>query len=55
MRTKSSKLLHNFITNYCSLIDKTDYATEEWIERVVILGAPSGIKGAKLTSQSMYL
>lgn len=38
----------------CSLIDKTDYATQEWIERVVILGAPSGIKGAKLTSQSMY-
>lgn len=36
----------------CSLIDKTDYATEEWIERVVILGAPTGIKGAKLTSKS---
>lgn len=36
----------------CSLIDKTDYATEEWIERVIILGPPAGLKTAKLTSKS---
>ncbi|XP_050315758.1 neutral alpha-glucosidase AB [Anthonomus grandis grandis] len=36
-----------------SLIDKTDYPTKEWIERVVVLGAPKGIKGARLTSKSL--
>lgn len=35
------------------LLDKTDYPTKEWIEKVVILGPPSGIKGAKLTSKSL--
>lgn len=34
-------------------IDKTDYPTKEWVERVIILGAPSGIKNAKLTSKSL--
>lgn len=34
-------------------IDKTDYPTKEWIERVVILGPPSGIKSAKLISKSL--
>lgn len=36
-----------------SPIDKTDYPTKEWIERVVILGPPSGVKSAKLTSKSL--
>ncbi|XP_060520046.1 neutral alpha-glucosidase AB [Cylas formicarius] len=36
-----------------SFIDKTDYPTEEWIERVVVLGPPAGIKGAKLNSKSL--
>ncbi|CAG9861083.1 unnamed protein product [Phyllotreta striolata] len=34
------------------LVDKTDYPTTEWIERLVILGPPKGIKGAKLTSKT---
>lgn len=33
-------------------IDNTDYKTEEWLERVVILGPPSGIKSATLKSKS---
>ncbi|XP_072378517.1 neutral alpha-glucosidase AB-like [Diabrotica undecimpunctata] len=35
------------------LVDKTDYPTKEWVERLVILGPPKGIKGAKLTSKSL--
>lgn len=33
-------------------IDDTDYHTEEWLERIVILGPPSGIKSATLKSKS---
>lgn len=33
-------------------IDDTDYKTEEWLERVVIVGPPSGIKSATLKSTS---
>ncbi|XP_044751418.1 neutral alpha-glucosidase AB [Coccinella septempunctata] len=36
-----------------SLIDKTDYETLEWIERVIVLGAPSGVQKAVLTSKSL--
>lgn len=36
------------------MLDKTDYPTKEWIEKVVILGPPSGIKGAKVSSKSKY-
>lgn len=36
-----------------NLIDKTDYPTKEWVERIVILGPPSDIKSAKLTSKSL--
>ncbi|XP_074037232.1 neutral alpha-glucosidase AB [Leptinotarsa decemlineata] len=36
-----------------SPIDKTDYPTKEWVERVVILGAPKGTVGANLSSRSM--
>lgn len=32
-------------------MDKTDYVTEAWLERVVILGPPTGIKSALLTSK----
>lgn len=34
-------------------IDNTNYQTEEWLERVVILGPPSGIKSATLKSKSI--
>lgn len=34
-------------------IDDTNYQTEEWLERVVILGPPSGIKSATLKSKSI--
>lgn len=33
-------------------IDDTNYRTEEWLERVVILGPPNGIKSATLKSKS---
>ncbi|KAF7271187.1 hypothetical protein GWI33_015912 [Rhynchophorus ferrugineus] len=48
-------LLFNYSNNKLtsSLLDKTDYPTEEWIEKVVILGPPAGIKGAKLISKSL--
>lgn len=36
-----------------SLIDKATYPTEEWIEKIVILGPPAGITGAKLTSKTL--
>lgn len=36
----------------CRKIDSTDYQTEEWLERVVIVGPPSGIKSATLKSKS---
>lgn len=36
-----------------NLIDKTDYPTKEWIEKVIILGPPSGVKGAQLTSGTL--
>lgn len=35
------------------LVDKTDYPTKEWIERLVILGPPKGVKSAKLVSKSL--
>uniref|UniRef100_A0A6P7G3N1 Glucosidase II subunit alpha n=1 Tax=Diabrotica virgifera virgifera TaxID=50390 RepID=A0A6P7G3N1_DIAVI len=35
------------------LVDNTDYPTKEWVERLVILGPPKDIKGAKLTSESL--
>lgn len=35
-----------------SLIDKTDFPTDAWIERVVILGPPAQINKAKLISKS---
>jgi alpha 1,3-glucosidase len=35
-----------------SLIDKTDFPTDAWIERVVILGPPAKITKAKITSKS---
>lgn len=40
----------NFL--FYRLLDATDYPTEAWLERVVILGPPSGIKSAKINSQS---
>ncbi|CAH1118336.1 unnamed protein product [Phaedon cochleariae] len=36
-----------------TLMDKTDYPSKEWVERVVILGPPSGVKGARLNSKSL--
>lgn len=36
-----------------SLIDKTDYETLEWIERVIVINAPSNIKNAVITSKSL--
>ncbi|KAK9871594.1 hypothetical protein WA026_012974 [Henosepilachna vigintioctopunctata] len=36
-----------------SLIDATDYETLEWIEKVIILGAPAGVKKAVLNSNSL--
>ncbi|KAG5872523.1 hypothetical protein JTB14_004397 [Gonioctena quinquepunctata] len=36
-----------------SLIDKTDFPSREWVERVVILGPPQDIVGAKLSSKSL--
>ncbi|KAL1518283.1 hypothetical protein ABEB36_001927 [Hypothenemus hampei] len=55
-KDKKYLYLHfNFEKNVLSskLIDKTDYATQEWIERIVILGPPPGITGAKLVSKSV--
>ncbi|XP_056632881.1 neutral alpha-glucosidase AB [Diorhabda sublineata] len=34
-------------------VDKSDYPTTEWIEKVVILGPPEGIRGARLESGSL--
>lgn len=36
------------------LEEKADFQTEAWLERVVILGPPSGVKGAQLTSKSKF-
>jgi alpha 1,3-glucosidase len=36
-----------------SSIDKTDFPTDAWIERVVILGPPAKITKAKITSKSL--
>lgn len=36
-----------------TLMDKTDYPTKEWVERIVILGPPEGVTSAKLTSKSL--
>ncbi|CAG9763272.1 unnamed protein product [Ceutorhynchus assimilis] len=46
------KFENNKLTS--SLIDKTDYATEEWIERVIILGPVNKhVSKAKITSKSL--
>ncbi|CAH1961002.1 unnamed protein product [Acanthoscelides obtectus] len=36
-----------------NLIDKTDYPTKEWVERVVIFKPPPGVKAATLTSKTL--
>ncbi|RZB84916.1 neutral alpha-glucosidase AB, partial [Asbolus verrucosus] len=36
-----------------SLIDNTDYPTEAWVEKIVILGPPAKITKAKITSKSL--
>ena len=36
-------------------IDKAHYPTKSWLERVVILGLPPGVKKAHTESKSKYL
>lgn len=43
----------NNVLSSSRIDEDADYPTEAWLERVVVLGPPTGLKGAKLTSKSL--